>query len=269
VLLAEDNLINQKVASGLLASQGHRVTLAGNGHEALAALEKSRFDVVLMDIQMPDMDGFEATAIIRQAERASGTRVPIIAMTAHAMKGYRERCLEAGMDGYLAKPVRREELSAILSQVAAVGASRPATEVGPASPAADVAADVDVVNWETAKASVQGDEALLLEIIGIFLDEGPAMLAAIRSSLDAGDLPRLRICAHTLKGAVVHFGATAAVSAAARVEDAAREADPATAALACRELEVELEQVKARLADYFEAARTLEGTLYAVSPGSR
>ncbi len=112
ILLAEDNLINQKVACGMLQADGHRVTVAGNGGEALAAAERERFDVVLMDIQMPDMDGFEATALLREREQSTGGRVPIIAMTAHAMKGYRERCLEAGMDGYLSKPVRREELKA-------------------------------------------------------------------------------------------------------------------------------------------------------------
>jgi CheY-like chemotaxis protein len=256
-------LINQKVACGLLKSQGHRVTVAGNGREVLAALERSRFDVVLMDIQMPDMDGFEATQAIRQTERSTDARVPIIAMTAHAMKGYRERCLEAGMDGYLAKPVRREELSEVLAQVPAGNSRQPPTAAPAASPGGDV------LDWTTARASVQGDEALLAEIISIFLEESPAMLDAVRSALDAGDAARLRISAHTLKGAVVHFGAAAAVSAAAKVESAARDQDLATAAADCRSLEIELERLNPQLADYFEAARTAEGPLYAVSPGRR
>jgi PAS domain S-box-containing protein len=115
VLLAEDNAVNQKLASRLLEKQGHAVTVVSNGKEALAALEREAFDVVLMDVQMPEMDGFEATAAIRRA----GRRVPIVAMTAHAMKGDRERCLEAGMDGYVSKPIQAREL--IDAVVAAVG----------------------------------------------------------------------------------------------------------------------------------------------------
>jgi len=110
ILLAEDNLVNQKLASRLLEKRGHRVVVTGDGGEALAALEKQVFDVVLMDVQMPKMDGFEATAIIRSGEKTTGKHIPIIAMTAHAMKGDRERCLEVGMDGYVSKPIQPEEL---------------------------------------------------------------------------------------------------------------------------------------------------------------
>ena len=114
ILLAEDNLVNQKLAVRMLEKRGHNVTVAGNGLAALAALETSAFDLVLMDIQMPGMDGFEATAAIRKSERGTPRRQPIVAMTAHAMKGDDQRCLDAGMDGYLAKPIRGEELSALL-----------------------------------------------------------------------------------------------------------------------------------------------------------
>jgi PAS domain S-box-containing protein len=105
VLVAEDNIVNQRVAEGLLTRRGHLVTVVSNGHEALAALQHGAFDLVLMDVQMPDMDGFEATAAIRQSERESGRHIRIVAMTAHAMSGDRERCLAAGMDGYLSKPI--------------------------------------------------------------------------------------------------------------------------------------------------------------------
>jgi signal transduction histidine kinase/CheY-like chemotaxis protein len=114
ILLAEDNPVNQKLAVTMLQKRGHRVAVANNGLEALAALETAAFDLVLMDIQMPDMDGFEATAAIRQRERSTGRHQPIVAMTAHAMKGDDQRCLDAGMDGYLAKPIRLEELHALL-----------------------------------------------------------------------------------------------------------------------------------------------------------
>jgi signal transduction histidine kinase/CheY-like chemotaxis protein len=114
VLLAEDNLVNQHLASRLLEKRGHHVIVACNGREALAAFEKESFDLVLMDVQMPDMDGFEATAVIREREKGSGLHVPVIALTAHAMKGDREKCLAAGMDGYLTKPIRIVELDEIL-----------------------------------------------------------------------------------------------------------------------------------------------------------
>ena len=106
ILLAEDNPVNQKLASRLLNKHGHVVVVAGNGIEALAAMERQRFDLVLMDIQMPEMGGFEATAQIRARERKTGGRIPIIAFTAHALDGDRERCLELGMDDYITKPVQ-------------------------------------------------------------------------------------------------------------------------------------------------------------------
>jgi CheY-like chemotaxis protein len=114
ILLAEDNPVNQKLAVRLLEKRGHKLTVAKNGREALAALQQEAFDLVLMDIQMPEMDGFEATAAIRESERGTGKHQPIVAMTAHAMKGDDRRCLDAGMDGYLAKPIRSEEVYALL-----------------------------------------------------------------------------------------------------------------------------------------------------------
>jgi PAS domain S-box-containing protein len=116
VLLAEDNAVNQKLASRLLEKQGHHVTVAPNGHEALAALDRESFDAVLMDVQMPEMDGFETTAAIRARERDTGRHLPIIAMTAHAMQGDRERCLAAGMDSYISKPIKVRELIELLEK---------------------------------------------------------------------------------------------------------------------------------------------------------
>jgi CheY-like chemotaxis protein len=117
VLLVEDNAVNQLLAVRLLEKRGHNVTVAGNGKEALVALEKDSFDLVLMDVQMPEMDGFEATAVIREKEKRSGrNHLPVIAMTAHAMLGDRERCLEAGMDDYITKPIRSQELAELLAR---------------------------------------------------------------------------------------------------------------------------------------------------------
>jgi CheY-like chemotaxis protein len=114
VLLAEDNLVNQRLAVRLLEKRGHRVVVASNGLEALAALKKETFELVFMDVQMPEMDGMEATAAIREEEKRSGEHVPVVALTAHAMKGDREKCLAAGMDGYLTKPIRPQELDEVL-----------------------------------------------------------------------------------------------------------------------------------------------------------
>jgi CheY-like chemotaxis protein len=118
VLLVEDNAVNQKLAVRLLEKHGHRVTVAGNGREALEALERDRFDAVLMDVQMPDMNGLEATAAIRRNERGTNRHIPVIAMTAHAMRGDREECLESGMDAYLTKPIRAQELLETLESIA-------------------------------------------------------------------------------------------------------------------------------------------------------
>ncbi|MFZ0963914.1 MAG: response regulator, partial [Terriglobia bacterium] len=114
-----DNAVNQKLAERLLEKHGHTVTVTTNGREALAALDRETFDVVLMDVQMPEMDGFEATAAIREREQSAGGHLPIIAMTAHAMRGDQERCLAAGMDGYIAKPIRTKELIALLETFSA------------------------------------------------------------------------------------------------------------------------------------------------------
>jgi two-component system sensor histidine kinase/response regulator len=114
VLLVEDNAVNQRLAARLLEKRGHRVVVTANGREALAALEKGAFDLVFMDVQMPEMDGLEATAVIRKREQLSGKHQAVIALTAHAMKGDEERCVAAGMDGYLSKPIRPQELDDIL-----------------------------------------------------------------------------------------------------------------------------------------------------------
>ena len=119
ILVAEDNLVNQRLIVRLLEKRGHRVMVAGNGAEALAALEKDTFDLILMDVQMPEMDGFEATAAMRRKEKNSGLHQIIVALTAHAMKGDHEKCLAAGMYGYLSKPIRPQELDEVLARYGA------------------------------------------------------------------------------------------------------------------------------------------------------
>jgi signal transduction histidine kinase/DNA-binding response OmpR family regulator len=232
ILLAEDNPVNQRVALRLLEKQGHRVAVAGNGIEALAALEREPFDVVLMDVQMPEMGGFEATAHIRAREKGTGGHLPIIAMTAHAMKGDRERCLEAGMDGYVAKPVQAGELRQVLAPYARATAAPPL--------ALDRAALLN---------RVAGDEALLHELIALFLGDCPRMLGDVRTALAEKDPARLQRAAHTLKGAVSNFGATAAWDAAWRLEELGRNGRCPDAADGFAALEVEMDRLTQALAD--------------------
>jgi len=127
VLVAEDNAVNQKLVARLLEKRGHKVKVVANGREALEALDQATYDLVLMDMQMPEMDGFEATGELRKGEKQTGLHTPIIALTAHAMKGDRERCLEAGMDGYLSKPIRAQELDDLLGNYIALRTADPQT----------------------------------------------------------------------------------------------------------------------------------------------
>ena len=192
VLLAEDNLVNQRLAVRMLEKRGHRVTVADNGKEALAALEKKAFDLVLMDCRCRRLGGFEATELIRERERGTGSHLPVIALTAHAMKGDRERCLAAGMDAYVSKPIRAAELFAAVDEVMA------------AAPPAAAPAE-GVLDFKAALEHVAGDTGLLRELAGVFVAEAPNMMAAIRDSLEAGDATRLRRAAQHPQGGLRHL----------------------------------------------------------------
>ena len=209
VLLAEDNLVNQRLATALLQRRGHAVTTVSTGQEAVAATAARRYDLVLMDVQMPDMSGIEATAAIRARERGTGVRLPIVAMTAHVMKGDRERCLEVGMDDYLAKPLDSGRLYAVIERTPAPQSCEPE----PAPGGSEL--------YETLLKRTEGDELLLLEIITLFLDDLPGQLRAVRATLDAGDHDGVRRAAHALKGAASNFHAAPVVNAASKLEQMA------------------------------------------------
>ena len=219
ILLAEDGAINQQVAVRLLEERGHSVVVVSNGRAAVeqvaaqasASSAEPPFDVVLMDVQMPEMDGLEATAAIRRAEAQTGGHVPIIAMTAHAMKGDRDRFLAAGMDGYVAKPVRPHEL------YAAVEDGGPDAEDGLPAPA-----DLPF-EWDAALENVGGDEAMLRDLAEMFFAECPKLMQQIREHIAGADGPELRRAAHTLKGSAHVFGAEEAAEAAHRLEEIGRE----------------------------------------------
>jgi two-component system, sensor histidine kinase and response regulator len=176
---------------------------------------------VLMDVQMPEMDGFEATAAIRARESMTGVHTPIVAMTAHALKGDRERCLAAGMDGYVSKPLRPQELFDVLASVAP-GAS--AAGNGP-SPPPEPQPTPDAFDMAATLERVDGDLELMKELVGLFLGECPRRMAEIREAIGRRDGPGLERAAHALKGSVGNFGAQRAYDAAGRLEQAAHELD--------------------------------------------
>jgi CheY-like chemotaxis protein len=231
VLVAEDNPVNQTLIVRLLEKMGHRATLASNGAEALALTSSQQFDVVFMDVQMPAMDGLAATRAIREREIHSETHVPIFAMTAHAMKGDRERCLESGMDGYIAKPVHFDEVQRTLDSLSARAAAPPLS--APPTPAPC---------WSKSEAleRLGGDEALLRELCGIFLDEAPKLLAKLHDALTAQDAETVQRTAHSLKGEVSYLGATMLAKLARQLEDMGHERHLEGAAEVLPRLEQEL-----------------------------
>jgi CheY-like chemotaxis protein len=216
ILVAEDNPVNQELALHLLERRGHSVILAENGRQALAAVEKHSFDLVLMDVQMPELGGLEATQAIREKEKASGTHVPIIAMTAHAMQGDRERCLAAGMDGYIAKPLDPKKF---LQTVEAVGVDGAAATAA----ADDGKGPEDSLDSEALLERFSGNKGLLRSLVKTFSKDCPSMMARIRSSLASRDTVALADAAHALKGSVGNFGPSAALETARRIEKEARQ----------------------------------------------
>ena len=209
VLVAEDNAVNQKVVMSFLDRAGHAAVVVSTGAEALAALERHDFDVVLMDVQMPEIDGFEATRAIRKQESASGGHIPIVALTAHVVKGDAERCLEAGMDAYVSKPLRARDLHAAIQS--ALDPSR-------AKQAATGRPTESVIDEARLFERVIGDREALSGLVDVFLADAPRLLARIDEAIDAEDGAALQAAAHTLKGAVSNFAAPAATQAAARLQ---------------------------------------------------
>jgi signal transduction histidine kinase/HPt (histidine-containing phosphotransfer) domain-containing protein len=243
VLLAEDSLYNQKLAVALLERKGHQVIVANNGVEAVQFARTQPFDIVLMDVQMPEMDGLQATRMIREGQADSGRRLPIVAMTAQAMKGDREKCLAAGMDDYLTKPVRAAQLYEKINSV--VGRTRehegrpeaPLEKVGTGPDCDDLTVNAGLQSGRsaerpsgsrtmaTALKAVDGDPVLLHDIARIFLAETPRLLREIESAIFATDAALLRRAAHTIKGGLRLFGAEAAYDLACRLENLGRTGD--------------------------------------------
>ena len=227
VLLAEDNLVNQRLATAILTREGHQVTLASNGQEALDAWRENAYDLVLMDVQMPEMDGLEATRQIRLREQETGTHIPVIAMTAHAMTGDRERCLEAGMDEYLSKPIRIRQLAEKLTAVFAPPPPSSESDIalsesGIRSPEES---DDELINWEEAMDGVQGDHDIFRQIVLIFLEESEQLMQDLAACSERDDTAGIKRATHSLKGAVLCLAAQPTVELAMQIEEAASRGD--------------------------------------------
>ncbi|HLN33358.1 MAG TPA: ATP-binding protein [Gemmataceae bacterium] len=247
ILLAEDNLVNQLLARRLLEKLGHRVEVAATGMEALAALERQHFDLVLMDVQMPELGGFEATARIRDREKATGGHMPIIAMTAHALKGTRERCLEAGMDSYVGKPI---DLAGLQQAIHEIIPSKATKQVA----VANGVSRREVFDRRVALDRVGGDMLLLQELVELFVQDFPRLMQGIREALARKDTAKLGLTAHSLSGSLANLGALAAVDVSQRLEAMARAGDLTEAEAIYSALEEQLRRLAPALATHLSKA---------------
>jgi CheY-like chemotaxis protein len=242
LLLAEDNAVNAKLALTILRKWGHEVVLATNGREALDLLEGAGFqgfDAILMDVQMPEMDGMEATAAIRAREGTLGGHIPILGVTAHAMKGDRERCLEGGMDGYVTKPIRPDIL---FSELARLGPASVQHEPEPATGTTTDSGATGALDRVALLDRVEGDMELLGDIIELFKEDSVRQITAIREAIDKKQPDTLRRAAHTLKGTCGNLGAVEAAATALELEKLAAAGDLSHAPEILRSLEEQIQR---------------------------
>ena len=233
ILLAEDIPANQKLATRLLEKRGHTVVVAANGREALGALAKHPFDLVLMDVQMPEMDGLTAAAAIRKKEKTTGAHIPLVAMTAHATKGDRERCLAAGMDAYISKPIQTQKLFETIESLTAAAPG----------PGERGEAPLPVIDEAALLPGVGGDRKLLRELAELFLEDAPGVLSRIKRALSRRDARELTAAAHALKGSVGMFSTKSAFEAARALEDMGKRGNLAEGKKAYEVLEREMAQL--------------------------
>jgi CheY-like chemotaxis protein/HPt (histidine-containing phosphotransfer) domain-containing protein len=236
VLLVEDNRINQQVAVHTLERMGHTVAVANHGGEALSLLAASKFDLILMDIQMPEMDGLTATRIIRETERTTRAHIPIVAMTAHAMKGDRETCLEAGMDEYVTKPIHASRIEeAILRTL--TGWPPPEGDNQEKQSATPL---VDIWNPAHTLENLGGDPSLFRDVVRIFLEENPRHIKRLRQAIAESDAESIEKATHSLKGELGYIGSPKLVQQAKELEDAGRNRNLLQAAALFADLEPNL-----------------------------
>ncbi len=240
ILLGEDNVMNQKFGVRVLTKVGHSVDVASNGIEVLEALERASYDVVLMDIQMPELDGLETTRQIRQREAGTGEHIPIIAMTASAMKGDKENCFEAGMDGYISKPVKPKK---ILEQLAAI-IQKPGVSSSENQVHDQEVESKPVVNHDALMENADNDMELLKEMIELFAPNSETAMRQLQQAIDSGDLQEAGKTAHRIKGMTRLLAGEAASEAALHIEKIARSGDESRLEDAWRRLEKEIELLR-------------------------
>ncbi len=239
VLLAEDGIANQKLALGVLRKGGHSVTVANNGKEAIEAWKQADYDVILMDIQMPEMDGLEATKVIREKEKETQRHIPIVAMTAHAMTGDREKCLAAGMDGYVSKPVRKQALYEAIETLVRENQTAPTED-----------ANVSELDVSTALEATDGDVELLKEVVLAFLEESPQLVKQLRQAVDRSDAAEVQRAAHTIKGSMRLFPKSPVHDLSIKLENMGRDKELAGAADVVESLEQAMQELMGQLRAY-------------------
>ena len=244
ILLAEDNPVNQKLASILLKRMGHNVFVVANGSAAVTAWGSQTFDLILMDLQMPEMDGFEAVARIRAREQPTGSRIPIIAVTAHAMNGDRERCLQAGMDDYISKPIQAHALASCIQTALEQGRECRTRRSAPDAAKIPACTLDEAELWER----VGHDPVLLREMLDLFRQNSSLWLQEIRSAIVAGEGGELAAAAHGLKGSLSNFAANGACKQAQQLEELGLKNRCDEGAAICALLEREIADLEAHIA---------------------
>ncbi|KAF0215133.1 MAG: hypothetical protein FD174_4234 [Geobacteraceae bacterium] len=251
ILMAEDSLVNQMMFSEMLEKNGHTVAVASDGRRALDAYRKGNFDLILMDIQMPEMDGYEATGMIRTLEEGKGAHIPIIALTGSDFQGDEEKCLRAGMDGYLAKPLSERELMTTMARfVTEAEVERMCRDDTTSLPVSEL------LDTELALDNLGGDRKLWREIMVLFLKEAPAQIVRLREAIADREEERIESSAHKLKGMAAHVGAVKIADEAFRIQLAVRKGDREKPVTALQNIETMFEQLRQELSGFYGGSLT-------------
>ena len=255
ILLAEDNPVNQMTATTMLEKLGHAVVVANNGRQAIDKLDEQTFDMVFMDVQMPEMDGVAATGAIRRSEQASGRHMPIVAMTAHAMKGDKEKCLEAGMDDYVPKPIRRKDLADVIARMverflteASPNGERAAASISGASTGGRMILDETALLEEC-----DNDKTLLSRMVEIFDRDAGDRLPRLREAVRSGVAVAVKEEAHALKGGIGTFYAKAAYDTAYELEKMGADGNLSNAEATLQSLESQLQSLRHKLDELIQS----------------
>ena len=243
ILLAEDGLANQKLAIGLLKRWGHSVTIANNGREAFEFWQSEAYDLILMDIQMPEMDGIDATRAIRAKEEGTDQHIAIVAMTAHALKGDKEKCLAAGMDAYVSKPIRKRELQAAIAGLC----------IQTTPPADDESSTIeeDMIQWDAAIAAVDNDRQLLNGVVSEAIGEIPDLLRQLHDAAAQQDATVVQRAAHTIRGCLRIFDVKRVDRLAGEIEQLGKDSSWESVPTLVQALDHDLQQVLREMRDYY------------------